>query len=124
MLKKNRNIALLLWLFILAMVVAGSLYPGAGPPKTAIRSDLILHFVVYSLLSGLAMIIFNNRKTALLILMVAIAMLSLGFLLEFAQLYIKGRVFDMDDLIANSIGVITGLLVGFTINTNHKCTNC
>lgn len=79
MLKKTKSIALLVWLCILAMVVAGSLYPGAGPPKTLIRLDLIMHFVVYALLSGLAVIIFNNHKTAFLALMVAIAMLTWDF---------------------------------------------
>jgi VanZ family protein len=91
------------------MVVIGSLYPNAGPPKAGIELDLILHCALYALLAGLVMIIFHNRKTALLL---AIAMLPLGFLLEFAQLYIRGRTFSLEDLIANSIGVVIGLLVG------------
>ena len=89
------------------------MYPNAGPPKAGIELDLILHFALYALLSGLAMIILNNHKTA--VLMVVIAMLTLGFLLELAQLYIKGRTFDLNDLMANSIGVIIGVLVGLLL---------
>ena len=109
MLKKNRHLVLVIWLLILVMVVAGSLHPGAGPPTSTIRLDLILHFLLYALLSGLAVIIFHNRKTALLI---AISLLPLGTLLECAQLYIRSRTFGLDDLIANCIGVLIGLLVG------------
>jgi VanZ family protein len=109
MLKMKKNWGLVIWIIMLVMVVTGSLHPNVGPPNNSIRLDIILHFLFYTLLSGLAIILFNNLKIAIL---AAVAMLPMGLLLEIAQLYIKERTFDTDDLAANSIGVLIGLLVG------------
>jgi VanZ family protein len=104
----NKTI-LLLWLTILAVVVAGSLIPHAGPPDTGVGLDKALHGILYALLAGVAMGLFHDRKTAFFL---AVAMAPTGFLLEIAQAHIAGRTFSAGDLLANNVGVITGLGVG------------
>jgi len=98
-----------LWLGILAMVVAGSLIPYAGPPDAGVGLDKALHCILYALLAGLAMGLFQNRKTALFL---AVAMAPTGLLLEIAQAHVAGHAFSSGDLLANNVGVITGLGVG------------
>ncbi|MBI9086115.1 MAG: VanZ family protein [Desulfobacterales bacterium] len=104
----NKTI-LLLWLTILAVVVAGSLIPHAGPPDAGVGLDKALHGILYAILAGVAMGLFHDRKTALFL---AVAVAPTGFLLEIAQAHIAGRAFSAGDLLANNVGVITGLGIG------------
>jgi len=99
----------LIWLGILAMVVAGSLMPHAGPPDAGVGLDKMLHGILYAILAGVAVGLFRDRKTALFL---AVAMAPTGFLLEIAQADIAGRAFSAGDLLANNVGVITGLGMG------------
>lgn len=99
----------LLWLTILAIVVAGSLIPHAGPPDAGVGLDKALHGILYAILAGVAMGLFHDRKTALFL---AVAMAPTGFLLEIAQAHIAGRAFSAGDLLANNVGVINGLGLG------------
>jgi len=99
----------LIWLGILAMVVAGSLIPHAGPLDADVGLDKMLHGILYAILAGVAVGLFHDRKTALFL---AVAMAPTGFLLEIAQAHIAGRAFSAGDLLANNVGVITGLGMG------------
>ncbi len=98
-----------LWAGFLAAVAVGSMMPKAAPTDTVTGLDKALHGLAYALLSGLAMALFRDRKTALLL---ALAMAPLGFALEMAQAHIPGRTFSPEDLIANNIGVLVGLGAG------------
>jgi VanZ family protein len=104
--------ALLLWLLAMAVVITGELLPGSSPVMRWIGSnhinDKLLHFVAYT---GLAVIpVFGFRVRAGLA--AAASMILLGVALEFLQRLVPGRSFEVADMVANALGVLTGVTLG------------
>lgn len=103
-------ILLALWLLVLAVVVVGSLLPGAIaariPLAAAHLSDKDVHFLGYSALAFLSLFAFPHCLTGLVC---AAAAVPLGAALEFAQRLVPGRSFEVGDMIANTLGVCAGL---------------
>jgi VanZ family protein len=95
------------WLFwpALMLVVWGELTP--HPPAIA-ASDKLLHFLAYFGLSGLATAAMGRVRSALVIVLVLIA---LGGALEIAQSF-TGRDAEWLDEAANAAGAILGALMG------------
>lgn len=106
---KTVRIFRILWAATLVVVVTGSLLPNAGPPDAGVGLDKLLHFGLYGLLTFIPLLLFESRKTALLL---AMAVSPLGSLLELAQTQVDGRTFSAGDLLANNVGVVVGLLLG------------
>jgi VanZ family protein len=90
------------------------LFPGA---------DKVIHFFMYFIFSGLAcwsLKVELNRKRIWIVIPIAIAW---GVVMEIVQMEMKsGRAFSFYDIIANSIGVIVGMLVytGLIISFNKN----
>ena len=74
-------------------------------------SDKIAHFVTYAFLSAVFSLIAEQRKSLWLIL---IGLIGYGLLLEFLQSLTSYRQGDIADAIANSLGVMTGLVFYFS----------
>jgi uncharacterized membrane protein len=74
-------------------------------------SDKIAHFVSYAALSAWFSLIVQQRKTLWRIL---IGLISYGLLLELLQSLTSYRFGDLADVIANSLGVIAGLVFYFS----------
>lgn len=70
-------------------------------------SDKLYHFLAYVWLSALPFFGFAVTKKAL---KWSLMMILLGIGLEFAQSFVPGRLFSIWDMIANSLGTITGIL--------------
>jgi VanZ family protein len=94
-------------------VIAGSLLPGSSP---VIRfagnlpvSTKTLHFCAYAWLALLALFAVERRPLAVL---AAFAMILLGIALEFGQRLVPGRSFELRDMLINSFGVLTGIVIG------------
>lgn len=102
---------LTLWTVLIAAVVWASLLPVTSPPIQAIErlevSDKLLHLLVYLALAFLPGIAFGNRRRAF---QSAAAMFLLGVLLELAQNFAPGRGVELDDLLANTAGILCGLI--------------
>lgn len=96
-------------LFALGVLViaVGSMMPGKQLPS-GLPWDKALHFVGYLGLGFLARMGSDKRPAWLLI--IACIVFSLG--IEVAQMFIPNRGFEWQDLLANSLGVICGVLVG------------
>ena len=97
-------IRFLLILSILALLI-GSLIPTdhVGGPTV---NDKLLHFVAYAMVGVLTVWVFQGRRLRLgFLLMLTV----LGVALEFGQLFVPGRAFEVWDMIANSCGTLAAL---------------
>ena len=97
-------------------VVIGSLSPAASPLMTAIGRlhihDKLQHFSAYLALSLLPAIAFKDRRKGL---KASLSMFLLGILLEAGQHFSPGRAVELGDVIANGIGVTTGILLSLPL---------
>ena len=87
-----------------------SLVPAAAIPKIAaldFLSDKMIHAVIFLFLSFVGLKChFNISKTFLLIMI-----FSFGFMIEVIHYYHPYRFFEIADLIANLIGILTALVI-------------
>ena len=92
---------------MLAVVAVFSLMPVSGMGV----SDKLLHFITYFTLSAVftTLVRFNAS-----LLRVAIGLVIFGVLLEFLQGQTGYRMMEVMDMLANSLGVVCGLLVRVT----------
>jgi len=106
---------ILLWAVSIAAVCYLSLTPVIEFPVDFWNADLVYHFLAYSYLSVLPFLGFQIPKSAL---MAAILMIPLGVSLEFAQLWVPGRIFSVADLSANILGASCGAVCGKYLRPN------
>ena len=108
-----KKVAGTLWIVMLVMVVSGELLPGTSPPMRWVSStgisDKVLHYGAYMILAGLPILGFAQLGGILW----ALAMVPLGVVLEFVQKVVPGRSFDLGDITANTLGVLTGVVAGW-----------
>jgi VanZ family protein len=102
-----------LWLALIAVIIAGSLLPADELPKPAFAGiDKLEHFLGYAALSGYAVMLFERARAHAL---AAVAMLLLGVAIELAQGAItQSRRADAIDVLANTLGVLVGWALRFT----------
>ena len=107
------KVAWTLWIVMLALVVSGELLPGTSPPMRWVGStgisDKVLHYGAYTMLAGIPILGFARTGGVLW----ALAMIPLGVALEFAQKIVPGRSFELGDITANTLGVLTGVAAGW-----------
>lgn len=106
-----------LWAISLGAVCYLSLAPRIEFPVDFLRADLVYHFLAYSWLSVLPFLGFQSPKPAL---MSAILMVPLGVSLEFAQIWVPGRLFSASDLGANIVGAVCGAICGRYLRSNFS----
>ncbi len=101
-----------LWCAAVVLVVVFSLISAPSLPEVPQGGDKVEHFLAYALLSAGAVQLWGNWRV---LRAVAIGLVCLGVALEFAQgLLTSTRMFDPMDALANTVGVIGGLLSIFT----------
>ena len=100
-----------LWVFAIVCVIALSLVNLSGLPPVPEGGDKVEHFLAYALLSASAVQLFAKRRACLLM---AALLVALGVGLEFAQgALTTTRMADSRDALANTLGVVAGLLTVF-----------
>lgn len=97
----------LAWL-LTAGVIVGSLLPGEVVASIPIR-DKVLHAGSYFVL----MVSFAGFSRRGLYLVVAVALLVLGFSLDLLQILTETRSFDWRDIGMNCAGVVVGLVLSW-----------
>lgn len=102
-----------LWLLIgclyMAYIIYGSLTPDPMLVQVSIDGfDKVMHFAAYALLMMWFAMIFYKTKARIAY---AILFIGLGVGLEFAQQAGGVRYFELSDMLANSLGVVTGYFV-------------
>jgi glycopeptide antibiotics resistance protein len=108
----------LFWVIWTVIILFLSLTPGNEIPHfnwEIVPFDVIVHLAVYAVLSHSMLVGFNKqrdfpylRKKASIIVIAITTVL--GLLLEVMQIAVEGRFFDVKDIIANTIGVLFGVL--------------
>ncbi len=102
---------LLLWCAAVLAVIVVCLIP---PPPLALpqNSDKVEHFLAYFVLAGSAVQLFATRRA---LWAVAIGLVLMGVGIEWLQgALTETRMADPFDALANSIGVVAGMLIAFT----------
>ena len=106
-----------LWLAAIVIVVVGSLLPSNSAPMRALDelhvSDKLEHVGAYALLAFLPAIHEQRR----FIIAAAIGAVLLGIGLEFGQLLTGWRDFEVGDMIADAVGVCSGVGAGIPIRS-------
>ena len=99
-----------LWIFLgwalILMVLYLSLFTTYIPKQTFSNVDKVHHFIAY----GTLMLWFAQSFRGQSRLLVAGALIVLGIAIEFAQPF-TGRQFSLLDMLANTGGVLIGLLI-------------
>jgi len=113
----------LLVILYIGCIAALSLLPPQDLPKVQLfhGADKVVHFMMYLILSVLgcwALKAEENRYGIWLIIPVAIGW---GILMEVIQLELgSGRSFSWYDIIANTTGVVVGIIIYVFASRNHK----
>jgi VanZ family protein len=102
------------WAVALAGVTIGSIFPSISPPDVF---DKGLHLIIYLLLTIIPLARIKKREVAFLL---AGCMPVLGFILEYMQRNIRGREFSPEDMIANNIGAIAGIVIGIILRLTMR----
>lgn len=84
-----------------------SMAEGGGHGKSLLSADKVAHFVMFAGVAALWMLKFKSPKANLWVLVAAIAF-GAGIEVE-QKLWIAGRHGDVWDLLADSLGAITGI---------------
>lgn len=94
----------------LSIIVVGILYLSLTPNETLIvGNDKISHFIAYScLMLNIGLIVFPNKKKMIVGMILAIA---LGVIVEILQQFVPGRFMSIEDIYANSLGVLLGTIL-------------
>lgn len=101
-----------IWIAMIAAVVASSLLPAHDLPEVPDGFDKVEHFVGYLILSAWAVMLFAHRRAQAI---AAVGLIALGVALELAQgAWTVSRMADSADALANSLGVLAGLMLGPT----------
>lgn len=104
---------LALWLLLIALVIGASLLPAGRLPAPSFAGiDKLEHFLAYALLSAYAVMLFARMRAQA---WTAAGLVVLGVGLEYAQaLLTDSRLGDLRDAMANTLGVLAGLLTAST----------
>lgn len=103
---------LALWWSAVVAVVAFSLVPAFFLPQVPEGGDKVEHFLSYFLLAAAAVQLFAPRHA---VLRAGTGLIAMGIVLEIAQgLLTSTRQMDASDALANTLGVVGGLLTLLT----------
>jgi VanZ family protein len=103
----SRRVALALWLAAVAAVVCGSLLPGSAFRHIPSFNDKLVHFLGYTVLALIPVALLELPVVGMAL---AAGMIPMGISIEFLQRLVPGRSFEIADMLANSLGVLTGIL--------------
>ncbi len=122
---KERNLVMnvnkeKLFLVSLILVFTGIAILSLLPPKSIEKigeHDKINHFIAYAVLSLNVGVVLKKLKTYVFFLPLIIAY---GLLLEYLQGFVPGRQPSWLDALANSMGVLFGLILMFLVRFTKK----
>lgn len=105
---------ILLWLTGIAFVVITSLIPQASlsDGNSTVGVDKLARLITFGFLGFFPIAFFSSIKVGFC---VASSVPALGFVLELMQKYVPGRHFFPEDIIANNIGAVIGIMVAVVI---------
>ena len=103
------------WIGLIVIVIIGSLLPADSQVMRAVNrlpvSDKLQHLAAYAALAFLPTLYERSARLRMILGLT----LVLGIVLEFGQIYSPGRTCDMYDMLADSVGVLTGFVVALRV---------
>ena len=99
------------WALFLVVIFIGSTSPYTAPP-TQYHLDKLIHFMAYSVIAIPPAYAIKGISKKVII---AIFLILFGAFIEITQNSIPGRQGSIDDLIANGLGVLTGIIIASNI---------
>ena len=105
---------IVLWFGGVLVLIVASLIPQAGLSEidSGFGKDKIARIIIFSLLAFYPAAFFPSIRMGLI---TSTSIAPLGFLLEVFQRYVPGRNFSPEDMIANNVGAIVGILLALAI---------
>ncbi len=114
--EKKRSFILGMWLVMTACVIVGSLAPGGSSLMGLLGrlhiNDKLQHFSAYLSLAILPVIGFQQRRHGFV---AALSMFLLSVVLELGQRFSPGRSVELGDVLANGLGVCSGVLIALVL---------
>jgi VanZ family protein len=103
-----------LWAAGIIFVVITSLIPEASltEDNSSVGLDKLARIITFGFLGFFPIAFFSSIKLGFCL---SSSMPALGFLLELMQKYVPGRHFSPEDIIANNIGAVVGIMVAVII---------
>jgi VanZ family protein len=99
-------------IYTIALVFVSLISLHGIPSLGSSFDDKIYHFLAYFILAGLWITYYKPTKKKQTLLLVFIALLLFGILLESVQHQLNpNRTFDLNDMLANCIGILVGTLI-------------
>ena len=102
--------------FTLLTIIIGIAYLSITPTDTLIvGNDKISHFIAYSvLMTNVGLLTYLNKKRFLAGALLSIAY---GAIIEVIQHYVPGRFMSGYDILANTTGVLLGVIITFLFHS-------
>lgn len=104
------------WLFVVIVIILSLDKPSANITPLFPHMDKVGHALAYATLSLCFNQLYSGRVKHLII---CLLLAALGIALEFAQSLTGYRMFEINDMIANTSGVIVGLLLAIHTHFGH-----
>ncbi|SMC99173.1 VanZ like family protein [Desulfocicer vacuolatum DSM 3385] len=105
---------IVLWIASIAFVIISSLIPQASLSEgnTPMGLDKLARIITFGLIAFFPIAFFSSIKLGFC---VSSSMPGLGFILELMQKYVPGRHFSPEDIVANNIGAVLGIILAVII---------
>lgn len=97
-----------LWIAAIVTVAAVTLLPMPNMSELPQQSDKVAHFACYAILGCLAVLAQKSRRWQVL---AVLAMVVMGVAIECIQYFLPWRSFEAMDMLANTVGVASGVIV-------------
>jgi VanZ family protein len=114
---RQRRWLRILWFAAVMAVIVGSLLPGSSLPIQTLGqlhvNDKVLHFAAYAVLAFLPSL--HERWPA--VTATLLGAIALGVVLEFLQKLSPGRNFEVADMVADTCGVLCGLILALPLRS-------
>lgn len=114
--RRTQRLVLAGWGLTICLVVVLSVLPALLINHMAHgllpQNDKVAHFAAYVVLALIPVAALEYALTGILL---AALMVPMGVVLEFVQRLVPGRDFDLVDMTANSLGVLTGITLALLI---------
>ena len=121
MMQRNKTIGakfiISVWTISIIVVIYLSLIPRVEFLVEFWGADKVYHLIAYGWLGFLPTIGFEKRSTGII---AALSIILLGIGLEWAQKFVVGRMFSFTDMIANTLGVVLGIISGRLLLSRFK----
>lgn len=104
----QKNIKIVFWILAIVVLVLSSMPGSVSHNYSILHLDKLAHFGTFFVLSILLLFAYKFSKP---FFTTALVMALFGLAIEILQLYVPRRVFSMNDITADLLGIMLALIV-------------